>query len=140
MSTGWTPEIWREQRLYGYVAVVREPYATYVHDGDTFTVDLDLGCDSHLTHFVVRPVGYNAPEITGAQKQHGLDSRTFLITLFTRMKQLHGAATVYIETIKNTEGRERRSGARYLARVLIEDNGDLRDLAEYMRAHGHHVD
>jgi len=48
-----------------------------VIDGDTVEADIDLGFDCHYISSV-RLQGINAPEITGANKQAGLDAKVAL--------------------------------------------------------------
>jgi hypothetical protein len=85
--------------MYEYTAVVEK-----VHDGDTITIDLDLGMYHHHTPTKVRMIGINAPEIsTGAA---GKASRESLISLLkTKDQPLYGKdyvepVTIYVATIK----------------------------------------
>lgn len=59
--------------MYFYSALV-----TDVHDGDTVTVDIDLGLFITLRQEKIRLFGINAPEVTGASKPEGLKSRDAL--------------------------------------------------------------
>jgi len=63
-------------RRYHYDAII-----TGIHDGDTITVDLDLGRDIWLRDQKLRLYGLNAPEITGKQKLDGAKSRVALVAL-----------------------------------------------------------
>jgi len=47
---------------------------TEVYDGDTCTVDMDLGFKIHFTE-VVRLMGINAPALRGSERPAGLVSR-----------------------------------------------------------------
>lgn len=61
-------------RIFGpYPALVAA-----VHDGDTFTVDLDLGFGVHQQGLSCRVFGINAPELA---TQAGKDALTFALTL-----------------------------------------------------------
>lgn len=51
---------------------------TAIHDGDTLTVDMDLGFGVHLRELSARFFGINAPEL---KTQAGKDALAFLQTL-----------------------------------------------------------
>ena len=59
--------------LYHYRAVV-----TAVHDGDTCTVDIDLGLSLWVRGENVRLHRINAPELTGAERPKGEKAREAL--------------------------------------------------------------
>ena len=59
--------------MYEYKAFVRK-----VYDGDTITVDIDLGFDVVLKAQKIRLVRINAPEVRGAERASGLKSRDAL--------------------------------------------------------------
>jgi len=59
--------------MYEYRAYVRK-----VYDGDTITVDIDLGFDVVLRSQKIRLSGINTPEVRGAQREAGLKSRDAL--------------------------------------------------------------
>ena len=59
--------------MYEYRAFVRR-----VYDGDTVTVDIDLGFDVVLRNQKIRLVRINAPEVRGVQRPEGLKSRDAL--------------------------------------------------------------
>ena len=56
--------------MYEYRAYVRK-----VYDGDTITVDIDLGFDVVLKNQKIRLVKINAPEVRGAERPEGLKVR-----------------------------------------------------------------
>lgn len=58
--------------MYEYNATVLT-----VHDGDTVTLDIDLGFDVHV-HHPVRLVGINAPELSTPE---GKAARTYIVSL-----------------------------------------------------------
>ena len=62
-----------EGSLYHYKARV-----TGAYDGDTITVDLDLGLGVWKIGEKIRLSGLNAPEIRGPQRPQGLISRDWL--------------------------------------------------------------
>jgi len=59
--------------VYEYRAFVRK-----VYDGDTVTVDIDLGFDVILKAQKIRLLRINAPEVRGEQRELGLKSRDAL--------------------------------------------------------------
>ena len=59
--------------LYAYRAFVRRAY-----DGDTVTVDIDLGFGVVLREQTVRLLRINAPELRGESREAGLRSRDAL--------------------------------------------------------------
>ena len=61
---------------YNYRAIVKS-----VHDGDTFTVDIDLGFGVWLKDQNIRLYGINAPEVKGEFRSLGFTSRDRLSEL-----------------------------------------------------------
>jgi len=92
------------KQLYNYNAIVRE-----VYDGDTVTVDLDLGFHIHLKDIKLRLLGIDAPEVRGAERKKGVIVRDKL-----RARILHQEVVVW--TI------EKDSFGRWLA--VIYDEGE----------------
>jgi len=90
--------------LYHYEAVVRS-----VYDGDTCTVDLDLGLNVWLRGEKIRLHRINAPEVRGAEREAGLRSRDFL------RNQIDGQSVV-LQTIKDKKGKY----GRYLGELWME--------------------
>ena len=62
-----------EEHLFHYRAVV-----SYVYDGDTVTVDIDLGMKTWVLGEKLRLLRINAPELRGVERPDGLLSRDFL--------------------------------------------------------------
>ena len=56
--------------MYEYRAYVRK-----VYDGDTITVDVDLGFDVVLKNQKIRLKGINTPEVRGSQREEGIKVR-----------------------------------------------------------------
>jgi micrococcal nuclease len=56
--------------MYEYKAYVRK-----VYDGDTITVDIDLGFGVLLKNQKLRLLGINTPEVRGEQREEGLKVR-----------------------------------------------------------------
>ena len=91
--------------MYEYRAFVRK-----VYDGDTITVDIDLGFDVVLMAQKIRLVRINAPEVLGDQREAGLKSRDAL-----REKICN--KWVKIKTQKGKKGKY----GRWLGEVWIDD-------------------
>lgn len=91
--------------LYNYKALV-----TSVYDGDTCTVDIDLGLYSWIRGEKLRLHRINAPELRGKERPKGLKSRDFL------KSKIEGKEVV-IETIKDKKGKY----GRYLAEIWVEE-------------------
>ncbi len=91
------------EKLYHYNAVV-----TDVYDGDTCTVDIDLGMNTWLRGEKIRLYRINTPEIVGKTKSEGIKSRDYL-------RKLVLDKAVIIQTIKD---RKEKYG-RYLGEVWI---------------------
>ena len=94
-----------EHILYNYKAIV-----TSVYDGDTCTVDIDLGLSVWLRGEKLRLNRINAPELKGVERPKGILSRDFL-------KEKIEGKEITIETIKDKKGKY----GRYLAEIWIKD-------------------
>jgi len=57
-----------------------------IYDGDTITVNLDLGCHVWLRNIKIRLAGINAPEVRGKEKTKGLKSKQALIDIISKNK------------------------------------------------------
>lgn len=88
--------------LYTYRAKV-----TDVYDGDTITVDIDLGCKTWIRGERIRLVGINAPEMRGEERGRGIAAREAL------RSQVLGKDVV-LRTEKDTKGKY----GRYLGVVI----------------------
>lgn len=65
--------VYQQGRPYHYRAIV-----VSVYDGDTVTVDIDLGLDVQMSDVKVRLLGIDAPEVTGNTREAGLKTRDWL--------------------------------------------------------------
>jgi micrococcal nuclease len=92
-----------ESSLYHYRAIITE-----VYDGDTCTVDVDLGLHIWVKGEKVRLNRINAPEVRGSEKEKGIKSRDFL-----REKILN--KEILLETIKD---KDEKFG-RYLGEIFL---------------------
>jgi micrococcal nuclease len=96
--------------LYHYRARV-----TAVYDGDTCTVDLDLGLNTWIRGEKIRLHRINAPELTGADKPKGIAARDYLRGLILDKD-------VVLQTLKDA----REKYGRYLGEVwLLQDGAPL---------------
>jgi|TARA_R110001599_G_scaffold71320_5_gene199105 micrococcal nuclease len=91
--------------MYEYRAFVRK-----VYDGDTVTVDIDLGFDTILKAQKIRLTKINAPEIRGDQREAGLKSRDALRTKI-------GNKWIKIKTQKDKKGK----WGRWLGEIWLEE-------------------
>lgn len=94
--------------LYHYKAVVRK-----VYDGDTCTVDIDLGLGNWIHGEKIRLLRINAPEVRGEERPEGLRSRNFL------WSKIQGKEVV-LQTVKDKRGKY----GRYLADIWLKDESD----------------
>ena len=110
----------KDFQLYQYQGLVTE-----VYDGDTCTIQFDLGFKINFTE-KVRFFGINAPEMRGADKAKGTISRDKL-----REKILN--KTIYIETLKD----EKEKYGRYLGIIYIKnDKGEFDSVNDWMVKEG----
>jgi len=79
--------------MYTYQAEVIK-----VYDGDTITVNFDLGLFCHLQKQTIRLYGINAPEVRGDQRESGLVSK---LALSNRIL----GKTITIKTYKDKRGK-----------------------------------
>lgn len=113
-------------KLYYYVAQV-----TAVYDGDTFTVDLDLGLGLWRQAQTIRLWRVNTPEVKGVEKEQGLQVRDFVRGLILNKP-------ILLRTILDLRGKDRTEKfGRLLGEVLIEDeNGEQINLNDLLLANG----
>jgi len=98
-----------------------------VYDGDTCTVDIDLGLGVWVRGEKVRLHRNNAPELTGREKPKGKLSRDHL-------KSLVEGKDVLLQTIKD----RREKYGRYLAEVWLEQaNAAPLNINDALVAAGH---
>jgi len=91
--------------MYEYSAKV-----TKVYDGDTITVDFDLGFGIVLRKQKIRLLGINTPEVRGKSREQGLISRD-------RLRERIMGENVIIKTTKDRKGKY----GRWLGEVFIKD-------------------
>jgi micrococcal nuclease len=109
--------------LYYYRAKV-----TSVYDGDTCTLDIDLGLHTWVQGEKIRLHRIDAPEIRGEERPAGLAARDFL-------KSLIEGKDVHIQTIKD---RQEKYG-RYLAEIFVQHGETWVNVNDLMVKNGHAV-
>lgn len=98
-----------EDKLYHYRAVV-----TDVYDGDTITVDLDLGFHVWLRGEKIRLSDIDAPEVKGTTKAEGEAAADFLRNLVLNK-------SVIIQTTKASDGSDAKGKfGRYLGVIWLD--------------------
>lgn len=90
--------------LYLYKAIV-----TDVYDGDTVTVDIDLGFNTWKHGEKLRLARINAPEVRGKEKKEGIPARDWL-----RERILD--KEIRIRTVKDGKGKF----GRYLGEIILD--------------------
>jgi len=97
-----------------------------VYDGDTFTIDIDLGFYIAYDQQVIRLARVNTPEIRGDEREEGLKVRDTVRSLILGKE-------VTIKTIKD----KKEKYGRYLAEIEFEDEkGKLINLSDYLIKNG----
>ena len=94
-----------EKGLYFYRAKV-----VYVYDGDTITVDRDLGLKVFVHGKKIRLSRINTPEIRSEERSNGLKARDYLRKLIMNK-------SIFIETIKDKKGKY----GRFLGEIYLSD-------------------
>jgi micrococcal nuclease len=110
--------------LYNYKAFV-----TAVYDGDTITVDIDLGMDVWFKGQKIRLYGIDAPEVRGKERASGLISRDWL-----RDKIL--GKEILLKTIKDEKGKY----GRWLANVFVEEDSEYVNVNTLLVTNGYAVE
>ena len=95
--------------LYQYKALV-----TKVYDGDTITVEVDLGFKTYVMGEKIRLNRINTPEVRGDSREEGLKSRDYLRTVILNKE-------ILLETVRDKKGKY----GRYLGEVFYkQENGE----------------
>ena len=93
--------------LYWYKAKYIKAY-----DGDTVTVDIDLGFNTWMKDQTIRLYGIDTPELRGEERERGLEVRDYI------RRRLEGQ-DICIKTYKDKKGKY----GRWLAEIYIgEEN------------------
>lgn len=112
-----------KHNLYHYRAQV-----TAVYDGDTCTVDIDLGWFTWVKSQKIRLHRINAPEMRGADKEAGTKARDFLRALIL-------GQNLIVETIKDSTEKY----GRYLGELWLEREGQWVNVNDELVQNGHAV-
>ncbi len=108
--------------LYHYLALVTE-----VYDGDTCTVNIDLGLHTWIHGEKLRLARINAPEVRGEERPRGLEARDYL-------RGVINGKEILLQTIKD---RKEKYG-RYLAEIWLKnDAGEMVNVNDLMVTNGH---
>ncbi len=94
-----------EKSLYYYRAKV-----VYIYDGDTITVDIDLGLKVFVHGEKIRLNRIDTPELRGDERPEGLEARDYLRSILMNKE-------IFIETIKDRKGKY----GRYLGEIYLPD-------------------
>jgi len=92
--------------MYEYKAVV-----TKVYDGDTITVNIELGFGIFFNKQKLRLAYIDAPEVRGEEREQGLVSRD-------RVRELIMGKEIKIKTYKDSKGKY----GRWIAEVFYGDD------------------
>jgi len=106
--------------MYEYRAIVKK-----VYDGDTITVDIDLGFDIWMKNKSIRLAGIDTPEIRGEERPEGLVVKDIVL------KMIPVGSEVILKTEKDATGKY----GRYLAEVWKV--GDFNSLNEWLLDNGY---
>jgi micrococcal nuclease len=112
----------KRSMLYYYRA-----HVVSVYDGDTITVDMDLGLGISKRRQVIRLWKINAPEVRGEERPQGLKVRDYV-------RELILERDVLVRTILDKRGQDRTEKfGRLLGEILAEDeSGNLLNINELL--------
>ncbi|MGD9670146.1 MAG: thermonuclease family protein [Hyphomicrobiaceae bacterium] len=96
-------------------------YVSDVCDGDTITVEIDLGFHIKMNPTKIRLYGINTPEVRGEERPLGLEARDAV-----RAKIL--GRHVVLNTYRDTVGKY----GRWLAIVYFEEDGKMVNLNDWL--------
>ncbi|HEC20536.1 MAG TPA: nuclease [Gammaproteobacteria bacterium] len=116
-----------DEHLYYYRALVQS-----VYDGDTCTLNIDLGLGTWLHGEHVRLARINCPELRGDERPAGLRARDFVRNVL--MPEGQAGTEIWIKTLKDKKGKF----GRYIADIWVKDaNGQPYNLNDTLVAEGH---
>jgi micrococcal nuclease len=95
-----------------------------VYDGDTITVNIDLGFNISIKE-KLRLYGINTPEVRGDEREQGLISRDWLRDLILDKD-------IIIKTKKDKKGKY----GRYLATIFIDIDGEEKNINDWLVTEG----
>ena len=97
-----------------------------IYDGDTMTVDIDLGFNMIMGKRVLRLFGIDTPELRGEEREEGLKVRDYVRELVEEVDE------IYIKSHKDKSGKY----GRILATVLLVKDEVVQDLNEHLLEKG----
>lgn len=108
--------------MYEYRAICRE-----VYDGDTITIDIDLGFGVWLNNQKVRLADINTPEVRGRDRSKGLKVRDYIRSLLLDKE-------IVIKTKKDSKGKF----GRWLVEVFYPtDSGGMKNCNQLLLEMGY---
>ena len=108
--------------LYNYRAI-----CVGVYDGDSITLDIDLGYNIWMRNQKIRMLGINTPEIRGEERPDGLAARDYLRDLILDKE-------VMLKSYKDRSGKY----GRWLGTILTKDeDGYWLNVNQHLLAEGH---
>lgn len=113
-------------KLYYYAA-----HVTAVYDGDTCTVDVDMGLGIWKHNQTIRLWKVNTPEVRGPERARGLEVRDFVRDYIL-------GKDILLRTILDKRGEDQTGKfGRLLGEILVEDEaGELVNLNELLLTEG----
>jgi len=113
-----------ELKLYVYKA-----HVVSVYDGDTCTVDIDLGLCTWIRGEKIRLHRIDAPEVRGPERDQGILSRDYLRNLILNRE-------IILQTFKD----KKEKYGRYLGIIWVHDeNGNYYNVNDKMVSEGYAV-
>lgn len=109
-----------DNQIYNYKAFV-----TGVYDGDSITIDIDLGFNNWMKNQKVRLLGINTPEIRGEERSDGLVARD-------RLRELILNKEIIITSYRDKSGKY----GRWLATVFLKQDGMFENINTLLLAEG----
>jgi len=109
-----------DNQLFNYRAIV-----TGVYDGDSITIDIDLGFNNWKKNQKIRLFGINTPEIRGEERPGGLVARD-------RLRELILDKEIIITSYKDKSGKY----GRWLATVFLKQDGMFENINTLLLAEG----
>jgi micrococcal nuclease len=99
---------------------------TAVYDGDTFTMDVDLGMGVVLVDQKIRLLFYDAPEVRGEEREQGLVVRD-------RVREMILGKSVTLRTDDDKKGKY----GRWLGEIIVITDERELDLGSSLLEHGY---
>jgi len=96
-----------------------------VYDGDTFTINIDLGLGISMNGQKIRLFGFNTPEVRGVERPEGIPVRDYV------RKMIEGR-DVILRTHRDKKGKY----GRWLGEVFFQLGEDMHDLGTLLESQG----